>query len=125
MQKMVVKGRRPLRHDGRQFAPGETFEASDVDARFYRRRNMADDAPVPVVVVTPPKTQRAPSPSAAPAPTPATPAPAPEPQRVSDDEVAKLLEAKAEPSSGEGGAVAEGASVTAPAYRRRDLRAES
>lgn len=97
MVQMVVKGRRPIHIDGRQFKPGETFEASEVDARYYRRRDMADNAPV---VVVPPKTQKPPQRVVAPdAPKPEAPV-------------------SAVP------AVAPTVTLDAPIYQRRDMRAE-
>lgn len=134
MVRMVAKGRRPIHVRGRQINPGETFEASDIDARYYQNRDMADlmTQPVPAAAPTPPpRPQRAPVAPVAPAaqrvpPQPQPPQPAPQPQvaeatgtakgGVPDDEVAALAAAASGQPAQKTDSDAE--------YKRRDLRAE-
>lgn len=109
---MVVNGRRPIHVNGRQYKVGETFEvSSEVDAQYYRRRGVADNAPPPepprVAPTPPPRPQRV-SPQPNPPP---QPAPAPEAPKVSDAEVEALANGTATAKS-------------ETEYRRRDMRAE-
>ena len=119
MPKMVARGK-GLVHDGRHYNAGDTFDASDVDARYYRRRDMADDAPA---VVPPPKTQRAPVAPRSPREQPplvAEPAPVVAPAAGAAEGTAG--DRPDEPSPGATNVLPPNMATAAP-YDRRDLRA--
>lgn len=101
---------KPIRHQRVEYKPGDTLEASDVDARYYVSRGMAEEKIIPKKFNI--KPEPAPAPIIEPAPEP-IPEPvaevAPEPQPVA--EAAEPVEAPVE--------------APAPAPRRRGRPARS
>lgn len=99
MARMVVKHRDLKRYGHRALKVGESFEASDKDAAFFRRAKWADDAPLP-------KAQARPEPAVspeAPKPDPVQSAPA---EPMTTDSAESLM------------------SRRVGRYSRRDMRAE-
>jgi hypothetical protein len=125
MPRMVVRHRELRRYGTRALRVGESFEASDKDARLFRDMKWADDSPLPGPTTramthepasadTPPAPSApalaaSPAPAAAAAAVAPAPAPAPaaqEPELMSTDATGTLASRRGR-------------------YRRSDMRAES